>query len=101
MITLCRLRPTESNPAEQFWMELPDPDQANDLHWEKTQVVSVDYLQKFITEDLLIEIARGMNLEAGRQRGLTEEDDWDTITEQERGAWLLMAKAAVAAMEIK
>lgn len=43
-------------------------------------------------------VARSLNLEAGRQRGLTDVDDWHTLTEQERGGWRRCARAAVAAM---
>lgn len=41
--------------------------------------------------------ARAMNLEAGRQRGMAFDDDWDEITEQERGGWRLCARAGLAA----
>ena len=43
-------------------------------------------------------MARAMNLEAGRQRGLTFEDDWHKLTEQERGGWRLCARAAAKAL---
>lgn len=43
-------------------------------------------------------VARALNLEAGRQRGLTLEDDWDDLTEQERGGWRLCARAAIDAL---
>ena len=41
--------------------------------------------------------ARACNLEAGRQRGFTFKDDWHTLTEQERGGWRLVARAALEA----
>jgi hypothetical protein len=41
--------------------------------------------------------ARAMNLEAGRQRGLAFEKDWDDLTEQERGDWRLCARAGLVA----
>lgn len=44
-------------------------------------------------------IARAANLSAGQQRGLAGwEDDWDTITEQERGGWRILARACVEAV---
>lgn len=43
-------------------------------------------------------IARAANHEAGRQRGLTDRDDWEEITEQERGGWLLLAGAVLDAL---
>lgn len=48
-----------------------------------------------VTDALVDKHARAMNLEAGRQRGLTFEDDWDTLTEQERGGWRLVARSAL------
>ena len=48
-------------------------------------------------EELVEAVARALNFEAGRQRGLTFEDDWDTLTEQERGGWRLCARAALHA----
>jgi hypothetical protein len=41
--------------------------------------------------------ARAMNLEAGRLRGLAFEDDWDEITETERGGWRLCARSGLVA----
>ena len=50
-------------------------------------------------EELVDRIARAANLSAGQQRGLAGwEDDWDIITEQERGGWRILARACVEAM---
>ena len=50
-------------------------------------------------DDVCVETAaRALNLDAGRQRGLTVEDDWDTLTEQERGGWRQCARAALWAV---
>lgn len=51
--------------------------------------------------DETIEIAAvALNLEAGRQRGLALEDDWHTITEQERGGWRLCARSALMSLAL-
>lgn len=52
---------------------------------------------KVIAEEIVECAARAANLEAGRQRGLAFEDDWHTLTEQERGGWRLVARAALTA----
>jgi hypothetical protein len=49
-------------------------------------------------EEQVEKLARELNLEAGRQRGWTDVDDWEYITEQERGGWRNMAKTAIAAL---
>lgn len=51
-----------------------------------------------ITDKMIEAAARAANLEAGRQRGLTDKDDWHEITEQERGGWRLVARAALEAV---
>jgi hypothetical protein len=56
--------------------------------------VAVDAL---LSDEAIERAARAMNLDAGRQRGLAFEDDWDEITEQERGGWRLCARAALSA----
>lgn len=53
--------------------------------------------EKRISDDVIEIAARAANLEAGRQRGFTFEDDWGTLTEQERGGWRLVARAVLAA----
>jgi hypothetical protein len=52
-----------------------------------------------IPDEIVEKAARALNLEAGRLRGLAFEDDWETITEGERGAWRLCARAALEAVE--
>ena len=52
-----------------------------------------------ITDHLVEAAARAANLEAGRQRGLTFEDDWGTLTEQERGGWRLLMRRALEAVQ--
>lgn len=44
-----------------------------------------------VSEDAVERVARALNAEACRQRGLNDPDDWSIVTEQERGAWRLMA----------
>lgn len=51
-----------------------------------------------ITDEIVECGARAANLEAGRQRGLAFEDDWDTLTEQERGGWRLVIRASLEAI---
>lgn len=54
-----------------------------------------------VGDELLVErVARALNLEAGRQRGLAFEDDWETLTEQERGGWRLCARAGLEAADL-
>ena len=51
-------------------------------------------------DDTLVETcARAANLEASKQRGLPSrfEDDWETLTEQERGGWRHIAYAVLEA----
>ena len=52
-----------------------------------------------IPDDIVEKAARALNLEAGRLRGLTMDDDWETITEGERGGWRLCARAALESVE--
>lgn len=52
-----------------------------------------------ITDEIVEKAARALNYEAGRLRGLTFTDDWETITEGERGSWRLCARAALEAVE--
>jgi hypothetical protein len=52
-----------------------------------------------IPDEIVEKAARALNLEAGRLRGLTMEDDWDSITEGERGGWRLCARKALEAVE--
>ena len=52
-----------------------------------------------IPDEIVEKAARALNLEAGRLRGLTFEDDWESITEGERGGWRLCARAALEAVE--
>ena len=52
-----------------------------------------------IPDEIVETAARALNLEAGRLRGLAFEDDWETITEGERGAWRLCARKALEAVE--
>ena len=54
-----------------------------------------------ITDELVEAGARAANLEAGRQRGFTFEDDWGTLTEQERGGWRLVARAVLDAALVR
>jgi hypothetical protein len=44
-------------------------------------------------------VARALNVEAGRQMGLTDEDDWETITDREREGWISCATAALVALD--
>lgn len=55
--------------------------------------------EAMIPDKVVERAARALNLEAGRLRGLTYKDDWDTITEGERGGWRLCARAALEAVE--
>jgi uncharacterized Zn finger protein (UPF0148 family) len=50
-----------------------------------------------VTDEMVERAARAANLDAGRQRGLAFEDDWEDITEQERGGWRQVARAALTA----
>ena len=52
-----------------------------------------------IPDEIVETAARALNLEAGRLRGLTMDDDWETITEGERGGWRLCARAALESVE--
>lgn len=52
-----------------------------------------------VTDAVVERAARAANLEAGRQRGLATVDDWDYLTEQERGGWRLVARAVINAIE--
>jgi hypothetical protein len=54
-----------------------------------------DRLALSMTDKMVERAARAANLEAGRQRGLAFEDDWNTLTEQERGGWRLVARATL------
>jgi hypothetical protein len=52
-----------------------------------------------ITDEIVEKAGRAMNLEAGRLRGLAFEDDWNEITEGERGQWRCVARAALEAVK--
>lgn len=52
-----------------------------------------------ITDAIVERGARALNLEAGRLRGLAFEDDWDKITEGERGGWRLCFRKALEAVQ--
>lgn len=52
-----------------------------------------------ITDAVVEKAARALNLEAGRLRGFTFEDDWEKITEGERGQWRCCARAALEAVK--
>ena len=52
-----------------------------------------------ITDDIVERAARALNLEAGRLRGLAFEDDWETISEGDKGGWRLCARAALDAVQ--
>lgn len=51
-----------------------------------------------ITDEIVEKAARALNLEAGRLRGLAFEDDWERISEGDRGGWRLCARAALEAV---
>ena len=51
-----------------------------------------------ITDDIVERGARALNLEAGRLRGLAFEDDWETISEGDKGGWRLCMRAALTAV---
>ena len=52
-----------------------------------------------ITDEMVEKAARALNLKAGELRGLAFEDDWETITEGERGGWRMCARAALEAVQ--
>jgi hypothetical protein len=52
-----------------------------------------------INDETVERAARALNLEAGRLRGLAFEDDWETLTETERGGWRLCARKALEAVQ--
>lgn len=50
-----------------------------------------------VIDEIVEKTARALNLEAGRLRGLAFEDDWETLTETERGGWRLCARGGLRA----
>ena len=52
-----------------------------------------------ITDDIVERAARALNLEAGRLRGLTFVDDWETLSEGDKGGWRLCARKALEAVQ--
>lgn len=73
------------------------PDAACGHDSDNQRIVMVPVIPRRVTDEMVERAARAANLDAGRQRGLAFEDDWQTITEQERGGWRLVARAALVA----